>query len=68
MRSLETPLTVDCADLDSESVEQLADNLRMFFEIVDVYGDEITADEIISPDFAADVRTAIKASGARIAP
>ena len=66
MRPLELPLTVDCGDLNSESVEQLADNLRMFFEIVDVYGDEITADELISKDFTADVRAVVKLYNARI--
>lgn len=66
MKTLELPLTVDCESLDSDSIESLADNLRNFFEVVDVAGDELTADCLISNDFSNDVRAVLKTYNARI--
>ena len=54
------PLDLDCNGLSTKLILELADELREFFEVVDVNGDEISADDLISDDFRGEVESLIK--------
>ena len=66
MKNFDTPLVIDCEGLSSKLILELADELREFFDIVDVNGDEISADALIDKSFVDDAQAVIKRYGVRI--
>ena len=54
------PLVLDCDGLSSKLVEELGDELRLSFEVVDISGDEITARVPSRSDYHDDVESLIK--------
>ena len=65
MKNLQTPFTVDCEGLSTKLILELADELRFYFEIVDISGDEITLDALTDRDFAGDVWALLKHYGVK---
>ena len=59
------PLNLDCSGLSSKLTVELADELREYFNFVDVYDDEIEADGL-NDDFRPDVEEIIKRYGVKV--
>lgn len=60
------PLELDCQNLNSKLIVELADELRMYFLCVDVSGDEIYADGLLNDDFRPEVEAIIKKYGVKV--
>lgn len=58
--------TLDCEGLSTKLILELADELRDFFDVVDVGGDEISLSMMIDESRQEDVRAIIKRYGVRL--
>lgn len=68
MKNFDTPLVLDCEGLSSKLILELADELRDFFDVVDINDEEISADVLIDKNFVGDAQAVINRYGVRILP